>query len=106
MESVLTAAKDIFRRLAARCGKTLRRWSLKQLRNLLWRVDEWVMKQESRLRDEAAMADTSAVALAKAEVDPVTSAQREKSHRHRRVNRGLSRLKYQNGEFVRREYLQ
>lgn len=99
MESVLIAARNTFLKLAEACGKTLRRFLLKSLRNALDRADEWCHAQEVRLRDEAAMADKSAVAAAKAEVDPAASRQRERKIRAARPR--LARLKYQHGEFVR-----
>jgi hypothetical protein len=113
MESAWTAARNIFRKRCARCAKTLKRWSLKQMRNLLWRADEWVLRQEVRLRDEAATADFQSV------VDPVKSATRERARRegaaavslrageHKPILSApsrrprLPRLKYQGGQFVR-----
>jgi len=66
-------------------------------------VDDWIQRQEVRLRDKAAMADVSAVALAKAEVDFVASAAREKTHKRaaRVLKPRKSRLVYQGGQFVR-----
>jgi hypothetical protein len=115
MESVLIAAKSIFLKLSAACANRLRRWSLKTLRNVIDRADEWCHELEVRLRDEAAKPAYAA------EVDPAASAARERSIKklggvsagksitgssaspHSRVlgPHRLPRLKYQHGEFVR-----
>lgn len=113
MESASHAGKNIFRRALKRAAKEGKSWLLKLLRDIIWRADEWVQRQEVRLRDEAAAVEVSAAALA--EVDPVASAARE--HAHKRAARAarprsnrtassarprLPRLKYEHGEFVRR----
>lgn len=78
-------------------------------------ADDWIQRQEVRLRDTAAMADFQA------EVDPVASAVRERAikklggvsagkstignsaspHSRKLAPHRLPRLKYQHGEFVR-----
>lgn len=60
-------------------------------------ADDWIQRQEVRLRDN------SAVATFQAEVDPIASAVREKAIRRaaRITKPRLPRLKYQHGEFVR-----
>lgn len=128
MESVSSAVKNIFRKLCLRIGAfvaakalqirgTIRLRSIKLLRQLIDRADEWCHGLEVLLRHEAA------VAAAKAEVDPVASAARERAIKklagvstgkstignsaspHSRVLRPhrLPRLKYRQGEFVRSE---
>jgi hypothetical protein len=125
MESVLSAAKNIFRKRAEACGKTLRRFLLKTLRNAIDSADEWVHAQEVSLRDEAARPAPLA------EVDPAASRERERelkkfagvsaagcssalfdqgkttgarprlSAARSGPRRQIPRLKYQHGEFVR-----
>lgn len=63
-------------------------------------ADDWIQRQEVRLRNTTAMADFQA------EVDPIASAAREKVIRRERKPRTqarpkLARLKYQQGQFVR-----
>ena len=112
-ESVLIAVGNTFRKLCARFGKTLRRVSLRILRNALDRADEWVRAQEIELRQEARKQEVLA------EVDPAASRAREHSIKRSGAVRGgllngagemasirprakaLPRLKYQHGEFVR-----
>jgi hypothetical protein len=98
MESVLIAAKSIFLKLSAACANRLRRWSLKTLRNVIDRADEWCHEQEVGFREQAAGNSEYA-----AEVDPVASAARERVHKKtaRAARPRLARLKYQHGEFVR-----
>lgn len=107
MESVWTAVKSTFQKRCAQFGKTLRRVSLKVLRNAIWRVDEWCHEQELKLRQEAERQELLA------EVDPVASRARERSGRATRERifeklpacprlRPASRppqLRYKNGEF-------
>lgn len=54
MESVWTAAKNFFRKLFDRSGKKLQNWSLRLLRSLIWRADEWCWRQEQALKLEPA----------------------------------------------------
>lgn len=67
MESVKSVAKNISRKLYA--------LSLRLLRNLIWRADEWVHAQEQKLKAPAIRAEYAA------EVDPVASAARERTHK-------------------------
>jgi hypothetical protein len=116
MESVWTAVKSTFRKRSVPFGKTLRRWSLKTLRNAIDRADTWCHRQEVGFREQVAGNSEYA-----AEMDPVASALREK-HRSGQaaytivwdgcktagkttplqlaVRRHVPRLKYQHGEFV------
>ena len=81
----------------------LERLTLRLCRWLVDRADEAVHGWEVRLRGKAAMADTSAEARrAKAEVDPIASAAREKIVRKARRPR-QPRLRYVGGQFVREE---
>ena len=94
MESAWIAAKKSFRKRSAQCAKTLRRWSLKKMRNMLWRADEWLIEKEREFQREAVKKELLA------EVDPVASSAREKA-RKKIARPRVARLKYQHGEFVR-----
>jgi hypothetical protein len=87
--------KAIIRSLWFAARETLHRWMLRQLRELIWRADEWVHVQEVRLRDEAAMANT------KTEIDPIASNARERVIVAARRKQKTSKLRYVGGEFIR-----
>jgi hypothetical protein len=72
---------------------------LRVARSITLTVDDWIQRQEVLLRDPAQKAKFAA------EVDPVTSAAREKTHkRAARVQKSRpARLRYQGGQFVRQE---
>ena len=93
MASVMISAKLIFLKRCELSRKTLRRWLLTRMRNMLWRADEWIQKQEVCLRDEAMKPAYVA------EVDPIQSRKRERTARAARPR--MTRLKYQHGEFVK-----
>ena len=101
MESVKDAAKRFLKNAANACRKSLRRWALKTLRNLIDRADEWLHEKEVGMRQEARKQEFLA------EVDPVASEAREKAIKRVRKPRALHpeprrpRLVYQHGEFVR-----
>jgi hypothetical protein len=126
MDSVWTAVKSISRKLCAVCANRLRRWSLKMLRNAIWRADEWCHEQEVRLREEAArpafQAEVNRVQSAKREhalkklpacppldatapavAGKTTGARRRLSAASMAPRRQFPKLKYQHGEFVSRE---
>lgn len=84
------------------------RWTLRRARLALDVADEWIHAQEVRLREQAAIPQRLA------EVDPIASAARERSHKKSaravsssrtpsRVRPRMPRLVYQAGQFVRRE---
>lgn len=74
MESVWTAAKNFSRKLFDRSGSKLRNWSLRLLRSLIWRADEWCWRQEQALKPEVGDQKLDP------EYDPAASRIRERAH--------------------------
>jgi hypothetical protein len=77
MEFVTTAVKSTFRKLSLAYVNGARRWSLRLLRNLIWRADEWVHAQEVAMRQEATTNHESRIT--NHEFDPAASAARERA---------------------------
>jgi hypothetical protein len=100
MEFVKSAAKSISRKLF----HAFRSWSIKCLRSLVWTADEWVHRQEVKLRDASPAApdrlsDGLQVQPVPA-VDRKSSAVRERAHK-RAAHPRLPRLRYEQGSWVR-----
>jgi hypothetical protein len=95
MESVLTAAKNIFRKLFDQSRSNAKSWLLRLLRSAIWKADEWIHAQELKMREDRAKPESLAA------VDPANSAAREGVHKARAARPRPPRMKYVAGQFVR-----
>ena len=72
-------------------------WALRQMRNIVWRADEWIHEQELQFRTP------TAVLRPPDEFDPTASRKRERIYRNKAGARRPVRLRYSQGEWIQTE---
>ena len=77
---------------------------LQALRTVTLAVDDWIQREEVKLREPFTLrTEGAARAAALAEVEPIASKKRERAQRQARraIKPAFPRLRYQHGTFVR-----